>query len=126
MNRIGCRCSAARLCVSPPLAFAPGQLDYPTTRQVQLAAVPKLLPPPEMSRGIQFIAACKVQGRVLARLGQRDGRVLVSSFAGVHTALGDKNRAQHTRRLVRRLPLHSSSVPGVNWPGGAFEHGAAR
>ena len=70
-------------------------MDYPTTRQPQLAAVPKLLWPLEMSRGVQFIAARKVQGRVLARLKQRDGRVLVSSFAGVHTALGDKNRAQH-------------------------------
>ena len=72
----------------------------PTTRQVQLAAVPKLLPPPEMSRGAQYIAARKAQGRMLARPGQRDGWVLVSSFAGVHTALEDKNRAQHPWRLV--------------------------
>ena len=59
------------------------------------------------------------------RAARRPGP-FVSSFAGVHTALGDKNRAQHPWRLARRLPLHSSSVPGVNWPGGAFEHGAAR
>ena len=63
---------------------------------MQLAAVRKLLPPPVMARDILFIAACEVQGRMLAGLGQRDDRVLVSSSAGVHTALGDSNRAQHT------------------------------
>ena len=88
------------------------QLNYPTTRQVQLAAVPKLLPPPGMSRGIQFTAARKVQGRMLARLGQRDGRVLVSSFAVVHTALGDMHRVQHPWRLAGRLPPHSVSSTG--------------
>ena len=57
---------------------------------MQLAAVPKLPPPPKMSRGIPFTAARKVQERLLAGLGQRGDRVLVSSFAGVHTALADK------------------------------------
>ena len=49
----------------------------------------------------------------------------MSSFAGVHTALGDKNRAQHPWRLAGRLPPHSSSVPQVNRPAGATAHGAA-
>ena len=31
-------------------------MDYPTTRPMQLAAVPKLRPPPEMVRGIPYIA----------------------------------------------------------------------
>ena len=97
-----------------------------TTRQVQLAAVPKLLPPPEMSRGIQFTVARKVQGRMLARPGQRDGRVLVSSFAVVHTALGDNNRARRTLRLTRCLVRHSSPVPWVNGPRKAIPQGAAR
>ena len=44
---------------------------------MQLAAVPNLLPPPEMPRGIQYIAARKVQGRLLVGLGQRDDRILV-------------------------------------------------
>ena len=44
---------------------------------MQLAAVPKLHSAPEMSRGIQFIAAREVQGRVLAGLEQRDDRILV-------------------------------------------------
>ena len=42
----------------------------PNDTLMQLAAVPKLLPPPEMARGIRFIAARKVQGRNRARLGQ--------------------------------------------------------
>ena len=44
---------------------------------MQLAAVPKLHSAPEMSRGIQFIAAREVQGRVLAGLGQCGGQMLV-------------------------------------------------
>ena len=52
-------------------------MDYPTTRQPQLAAVPKLLSPPEMSRGIQFIAAREVQGRLLGGLGQSSDQILV-------------------------------------------------
>ena len=70
-------------------------------------------------------AARKVQGRLLAGLGQRGDRVLVSSSAGVHTALGVSNRAQHTRWLARRLPLHNSAVPEVNGPGRTIAHGAA-
>jgi hypothetical protein len=123
-NRIGCRCYCCSIvCFPPP---APCKMMKLTTRQVQLAAVPKLLPPPGMSRGIQFTAARKVQGRMLARLGQRDGRVLVSSFAVVHTALGDMHRVQHPWRLAECLPPHSSSVPRVNRPGGATAHKAAR
>ena len=45
---------------------------------------------------------------------------------GCTRARGYRNRAQHTRRLARRLLLHSSSVPGVNRPGGTTAHGAAR
>ena len=59
--------------------------------QMQLAAVQKLLPPSAIARGIPYDAAREVQGRLLAGLGQRDGRVLVWSPAGVHTALGDIN-----------------------------------
>ena len=88
MNRSGCCCSAARLCMSPPPAPAPGQLDIPTTRQMQLAAAPKLLPPPEMSCGMPHTAVRKVQGRLLIGIGQQGDRVLMSSSAGVHTALG--------------------------------------
>ena len=87
------------------------------TRHMQRAAVPKLLPPPEMSRGIQHVAARKVQGRLLAGLEQRDGRILVSSSAGLHTAPRAIHRAQHTCRLARRLPLHKSYALGANRPG---------
>ena len=67
------------------------------TRQMQLAAAQKLLPPSAMARGIPYIAAREVQGRLLAGLGQQCDRVLVSSFAGVHTALGDiQSRAAYT------------------------------
>ena len=56
--------------------------DYPTTtRQMQLAAVPKLLPPSAMTRGIHHVAASEVQGRLLAGLEQRGDRILVSTFA---------------------------------------------
>ena len=51
--------------------------DPSDTAEVQLAAVPKLLPPPEMSCGIPRMAAHKVQGRVLAGLGQQGDRILV-------------------------------------------------
>jgi hypothetical protein len=40
-----------------------------------------------MARGMQHAAACEVQGRLLAGMGQRDDRSLVSSIAGMHTAL---------------------------------------
>jgi hypothetical protein len=87
----------------------------PTTRQMQLAAVPKLLPPSAMARDIPFDAACEVQGRLLAGLGQWGDRILVVIICGVHTALGEFYRAQHDRQLARRLPLAyscSSSFPG--------------
>ena len=44
---------------------------------MRLAAVPKQLPPPEMARGMQYIAACEVQGRLLAEMGQCGGQILV-------------------------------------------------
>jgi len=44
---------------------------------MQLAAVRKLLPPPAMGRGIPHEAACEVQGRLVAGLGQRGDRILV-------------------------------------------------
>ena len=53
------------------------QLNYPTTRQMQLAAVRKLLPPPAMGRGIPHEAAREVQGRLLAGMGQWGDRILV-------------------------------------------------
>ena len=76
-------------------------MNFPTTtRQMQLAAVPQLLSPPAMARSIPYDAACAVQGRLPAGLGQRGDQILTSSSAGVHTALGGNvNRAQHTRRL---------------------------
>ena len=54
---------------------------------MQLAAFPKLLPPPEMAHATPYDTACEVQGRPLARLGQQGDRILVSSSAGVHMAL---------------------------------------
>ena len=48
-----------------------------TTRQMQLSAVQKLLPAPEMARGMQHIAECEVQGRLLAEMGQCGGQILV-------------------------------------------------
>jgi hypothetical protein len=74
------------VCFSTACACS-GQLNYPqTTRQMQLAAVPKLLPPPEMARGIPHEAAREVQGRLLPGLGQRGDRILLSLSGGVHTA----------------------------------------
>ena len=67
-------------------APASGQLDYPTTRQMQLAAVPKLIPPPAIARGIPYDAAREVRGRPLAGLGQQGDRILVWSSGGMHTA----------------------------------------
>jgi hypothetical protein len=56
---------------------------------MQLSAVQKLLQAPEMARGMQHAAACEVQGRLLAKTGQRDDQNFVSSIAGVHTAPAD-------------------------------------
>ena len=44
---------------------------------MQLSAVPKLLPAPEMARGMQHAAACDVQGRLLAEMEQSGGQILV-------------------------------------------------
>ena len=44
---------------------------------MQLSAVQKLLPPPQMARGMQHIAACNVQGRLLAEMEQCGGQTLV-------------------------------------------------
>ena len=44
---------------------------------MQLSAVQKLLPPPEMARGMQHIAACDVQGRLVAEMGQCGGQIVV-------------------------------------------------
>ena len=44
---------------------------------MQLSAVQKLLPAPEMARGMQHIAECEVQGRLLAEMGQCGGQILV-------------------------------------------------
>jgi len=43
----------------------------------RLAAVPKQLPPPQMARGMQHIAACEVQGRLVAEMGAVGGQILV-------------------------------------------------
>ena len=60
-------CPIVQLSPIPSLHLTDG---LPNDTLMQLAAVPKLLPPPEMARGIRFIAARKVQGRNRARLGQ--------------------------------------------------------
>ena len=44
---------------------------------MQLAAVQKLLPPPDMPRGMQHTAACDVQVRLLADMEQCGGHILV-------------------------------------------------
>ena len=44
---------------------------------MRLSAVQKLLPPPEMPRGMQHIAACDVQVRLLAEMEQCGGHILV-------------------------------------------------
>ena len=44
---------------------------------MQLAAVQKLRPPPEMPRGMQHTAACDVQVRLLAEMEQCGGHILV-------------------------------------------------
>ena len=68
---------------------------------MRLAAVLKLLPPPEMARGMQHAAACEVQGRLLAEMGQRSDRILAWSFARMrmHTPLGDSYRARRSPGL---------------------------
>ena len=43
----------------------------------RLAAVPKQLPPPQMARGMQHIAACEVQGRLVAEMKAVGGQILV-------------------------------------------------
>ena len=54
---------------------------------MQPTADPKLLPPPEMARGMPCDAAREVQGRLLAGLGQRGDRVLgVIICCGAHGA----------------------------------------
>ena len=84
---------------------------------MQLAAAPKLPPPPKMSRGIPFTAARKVQERLLAGLGQRGDRVLVSSFAGVHPALGDINHARTIHDGSRGAYRCTARLFRVNRPG---------
>jgi hypothetical protein len=54
---------------------------------MQPTADPKLLPPPEMARGMPCDAAREVQGRLLTGLGQRGDRVLgVIICCGAHGA----------------------------------------
>jgi len=42
-----------------------------------LSAVAKLLPAPEMARGMQHAAMCEVQRRLLAEMGQQAGLILM-------------------------------------------------
>ena len=98
--------------------------DPSDTAEVQLAAVPKLLPPPEMSRGIQHVAARKVQGRLLAGLEQRGDRILVSTFACRRREIIAVRGTPP--RLVGCMVLHDSSDLKVNWSGKATARGAAR
>ena len=60
----------------------------PATRQMQLAAVPKLLPPSEMHPTTPHDAAREVQGRLLAGVGQRGDRIhaCVIIWWGAHGA----------------------------------------
>jgi hypothetical protein len=96
-----------RVIPSIPSLHLRGEMN-PAIWQMQLAAVPKLLPQPEMARNTPYDAACEVQGRLLAGLGQWGDRILVVIICGVHTALGEFYRAQHDRQLARRLPLHTA------------------
>jgi hypothetical protein len=74
------------------------------TRQVQLAAVPKLLPPPEMSRGIRFIAA-------------RDGvRVLCTLLRHVMNASSARMKDENSQQIGSLFLLtlgHSVTLAGV-------------
>ena len=83
-SRVQRRCLVGHLLYTVYTAASPelgcsfrGNAELSPARQVQLAAVPKLLPPPDMACSMQFIAACEVQGRLLAGLGQQGDRVLV-------------------------------------------------
>ena len=66
MNRISCCCSAAQSCNSLHPLPASDRWITPATRQMQLAADPKLLPPSAMAHGILHMTAHEVQGRQLA------------------------------------------------------------
>ena len=103
----------------------PGSLDHPTTRQMRLAAIPKLLPPPQMARGMPDAYSCEVRRLLMAQKMLRGDRILVIFFWSRATAGRDKKRARHTLRLTTRLLLRSSPVPQVNGPCKAFAPAAA-
>ena len=92
---------------------------------MSLPAIPKLLPPPQMARGMPDAYSCEVRRLLMAQKMLRGDRILVIFFGRVHTASRDKKRAQRTLRLARRLVLRSLPVPGVNGHWKAFAHGAA-
>jgi hypothetical protein len=92
---------------------------------MSLAAIPRLLPPPQMARGMPDAYSCEVRRLLMAQKMLRGDRILVIFFARVHTAGRDKKRARRTLRLTTRLLLRSSPVPQVNGHWKAFAHGAA-
>ena len=61
----------------------PGSLDHPTTRQMRLAAIPKLLPPPQMARGMPDAYSCEVRRLLMAQKMLRGDRILVIFFGRV-------------------------------------------
>ena len=92
---------------------------------MSLAAIPRLLPPPQMACGMPDAYSCEVRRLLMAQKMLRGDRILVIFFGRVHTAGRDKKRAQRALRLTTRLLLRSSPVPQVNGHWKAFAHGAA-
>ena len=92
---------------------------------MSLAAIPRLLPPPQMARGMPDAYSCEVRRLLMAQKMLRGDRILVIFFGRVHTAGRDKKRARRTLRLTTRLLLRSSPVPQVNGPCKAFAPAAA-
>ena len=95
----------------------------PATRQMQLAAVPKLLSLPEMSHGVPNIAAREVQGG--CDWGSETVESLCSPPAGARSARRNESCAA-CMAVARREPLHHSSVPGEHLPGGTACNGCCR
>jgi hypothetical protein len=114
MNRTGCFCSAARLCVFSIVCTCTrtAELPHDTARAAGCS--------PKTAFAAENVPWHSVNSRTQGG-GATSGRFLVTRlsnpgviFCGCTRARRYRNRAQDTRRLARRLPLHNSSVPGVN------------
>jgi hypothetical protein len=53
---------------------------------MSLAAIPRLLPPPQMARGMPDAYSCEVRRLLMAQKMLRGDRILVIFFGRVHTA----------------------------------------